>query len=66
MKYVLLFLSFSLLAQHPVGVFPVYDQPQARRISIEQVLIQAKIASPAPTTLSPTAQNPLEGKPVTS
>lgn len=42
MKYVLLFLSFSLLAQHPVGVFPVYDQPQARRISIEQVLIHIR------------------------
>jgi thiol-disulfide isomerase/thioredoxin len=38
MKYILLFLSFSLLAQYPAGVFPVYDQPLARSISIEQVL----------------------------
>jgi thioredoxin-related protein len=42
MKYVLLFLSFSLFAQHPVGVFPVYGQTQSKRISIEQVLIQIR------------------------
>ncbi len=42
MKYVLVFLSFSLLAQHPVGVFPVFDQPQARRISMEAVLVHIR------------------------
>lgn len=42
MKYVLVFLSFSLLAQHPVAVFPVFDQPQARRISMEAVLVHIR------------------------
>ena len=42
MQYLLLFLSFSLLAQNPVGVFPVFDQPQERRISIEQVVIHIR------------------------
>ena len=42
MKYVLLFLSFSLFAQRPAVVFPVYGQKQAKRISIEQVLIHIR------------------------
>ena len=42
MKYSLLFLSFSLFAQYSVVVFPVYGQPQAKRIPIEQVLIHIR------------------------
>lgn len=42
MKYVLVFLSFSLLAQHPVGILPVYDQPQAKLISMEAVLVHIR------------------------
>lgn len=42
MKYILLFLSIPLLAQYPEGVFPVFDQPQARRISMEAVLIHIR------------------------
>lgn len=42
MKYVLLFLSFSLFAQHSAVVFPVYGQKQAKRISIEQVIIHIR------------------------
>ncbi|UAJ14632.1 TlpA family protein disulfide reductase [Aquirufa lenticrescens] len=42
MKYVLLFLSFSLFAQRPAVIFPVYDQPKAKRISIIQVVIHIR------------------------
>lgn len=42
MKYLLIFLSFSLLAQNPVGILPVFDQPQERRISIEQVVLHIR------------------------
>lgn len=42
MKYLLLFLSFSLLAQNHVRVIPVYGQPQAKRISIEQVVLHIR------------------------
>lgn len=42
MKFLLLFLSFSLFAQVPAEVFTVYKQPQAKRISMEQVLIHIR------------------------
>lgn len=42
MKYLLLFLSFSLFSQDPAVVFPVYGQKLAKRISIEQVLIHIR------------------------
>lgn len=42
MKYLFLFLSFSLIAQNPVGVITVYGHPQARRISIEQVILHIR------------------------
>lgn len=42
MKYALLFLSFSLFSQYSAVVFPVYRQPQAKRISIEQVFIHIR------------------------
>jgi thiol-disulfide isomerase/thioredoxin len=31
-----------MLAQHPVGILPVYDQPQAKRISMEAVLVHIR------------------------
>lgn len=42
MKYILLFISFYVFAQQPVDLFPVYGQPQARRISIERVIIHIR------------------------
>lgn len=42
MKYLFLFLSFSLLAQNHVGVIPVFGQPQSKRISIEQVVLHIR------------------------
>lgn len=42
MKFLLLFLSFSLFAQVPAEVFAVYQQPQAKRISMEQVVIHIR------------------------
>lgn len=42
MKYVLLFLSFSVFAQRPAVIFPVYNQPQARLISMEAVLVHIR------------------------
>lgn len=42
MKYLFLFLSFSLLAQNHVRVLPVYGQPQTKRISIEQVVLHIR------------------------
>ena len=42
MKFLLLFLSFSLFAQVPAEVFAVYQQPQAKRISMEQVVVHIR------------------------
>ena len=42
MKYILLFISFYVFAQQSVDLFPVYGQPQARRISMEKVIIQIR------------------------
>jgi thioredoxin-related protein len=42
MKYILLFISFYVFAQQPVDLFTVYGQPQARRISIEKVILHIR------------------------
>ena len=42
MKYILLFLSFSVFAQQPINVFPVYSQPQSRNISIDRVILHIR------------------------
>jgi len=42
MKYILLFISFYVFAQEPVDLFTVYGQPQARRISIEKVILHIR------------------------
>lgn len=42
MKYILLFLSFSVFAQQPIDVFPVYSQPQSRNISIDRVILHIR------------------------
>jgi thioredoxin-related protein len=42
MKYILLFISFYVFAQQTVNLFPVYGQPQARRISMEKVILQIR------------------------
>jgi hypothetical protein len=42
MRYILLFISFYVFAQQPVDLLPVYGQPQAKRISIEKVILQIR------------------------
>ena len=42
MKYILLVISFYVFAQQPVDLFTVYGQPQARRISIEKVILHIR------------------------
>lgn len=39
---VLLLLSFSLLSQKSTDIFPVFNHPQSKRISIEKVLIDIR------------------------
>ena len=42
MKYIFFLLSFSVFAQQPVDIFPVFAQTQSRYISIERVILHIR------------------------
>ena len=42
MKNLFLLISFSIFAQRPIEIFPVYSLPDAKHISIEQVVLHIR------------------------